>query len=67
MNVKILFCNLYLMFSAPIFHHIKDTYIKLSFKKTEEEEENVRIKNMVKKGYKKIDINMNKCKKNYIE
>jgi hypothetical protein len=52
MNVKILFCNLYLMFSAPIFHHMKDIYIKLSFKKTEEEQ-NVHIKNMVKKGIKR--------------
>jgi hypothetical protein len=28
-------------------------YIKLSFEKTEEEEENVHIKNMVKKGIKR--------------
>jgi hypothetical protein len=28
-------------------------YIKLSFKKTEEEEENVHIENMVKKGIKR--------------
>jgi p-aminobenzoyl-glutamate transporter AbgT len=41
-------------------------YIKLSFKKTEEEE-NVHIKNMVKKRDKKIDIKMNKYKKNYVK